>query len=69
MTSANLDLQATSLNSIDSLASSQFLWRPQLPTRLCPSREGDMACLGAAINTANANGEANTITLEMGTYT
>jgi hypothetical protein len=30
---------------------------------------GDVACLIAAINTANANGEANTITLEAGTYT
>jgi hypothetical protein len=33
----------------------------------CPA--GDVACLIAAINTANANGEANTITLEAGTYT
>src|SRR5262249_53969570 len=30
---------------------------------------GDVTCLIAAINTANANGEANTITLEAGTYT
>jgi hypothetical protein len=30
---------------------------------------GDVACLIQAINTANANGEANTITLEAGTYT
>lgn len=30
---------------------------------------GDVACLIVAINTANANGEANTITLEAGTYT
>src|SRR5262249_7594742 len=30
---------------------------------------GDVACLIDAINTANANGEANTITLEAGTYT
>jgi hypothetical protein len=30
---------------------------------------GDVACLIHAINTANANGEANTITLEAGTYT
>jgi hypothetical protein len=30
---------------------------------------GDVACLIAAINTANASGEANTITLEAGTYT
>ena len=30
---------------------------------------GDVACLINAINTANANGEANTITLEAGTYT
>jgi hypothetical protein len=28
-----------------------------------------MACLGMAINSANANGEANTTTLGMGTYT
>jgi hypothetical protein len=33
----------------------------------CPA--GDVACLIDAINTANANGEANTITLEAGTYT
>jgi hypothetical protein len=32
-------------------------------------RSGDVACLIAAINTANANGEANTITLRAGTYT
>src|SRR6266581_2806027 len=30
---------------------------------------GDVACLIDAITTANANGEANTITLEAGTYT
>jgi len=30
---------------------------------------GDVACLIDAINQANANGEANTITLEVGTYT
>src|SRR5262249_17585068 len=30
---------------------------------------GDVACLIAAITQANANGEANTITLEAGTYT
>jgi hypothetical protein len=30
---------------------------------------GDVACLIDAINQANANGEANTITLEAGTYT
>ena len=30
---------------------------------------GDVACLIDAINTANATGEANTITLEAGTYT
>src|SRR6266446_10954226 len=30
---------------------------------------GDVACLIDAINTANANGEANTITLEAGTST
>jgi hypothetical protein len=69
MTSANLNIQAASLNSIDSPASSRFLWKPQLPTRLCPSRGGNLACLDAAINTANANGEANTITLVAGTYT
>jgi hypothetical protein len=33
----------------------------------CPA--GDVACLIAAINTANANGAVNTITLEAGTYT
>ena len=30
---------------------------------------GDVVCLINAINTANANGEANTITLDVGTYT
>ena len=30
---------------------------------------GDVTCLIAAINAANANGEANTITLAVGTYT
>jgi hypothetical protein len=30
---------------------------------------GDVACLLAAIATANANGETNTITLAAGTYT
>ena len=30
---------------------------------------GDVACLIAAINEANANGEANTIRLAAGTYT
>jgi hypothetical protein len=30
---------------------------------------GDVACLIAAINAANTNGQANTITLEAGTYT
>ena len=30
---------------------------------------GDVACLISSINTANANGERNTITLEAGTYT
>jgi hypothetical protein len=29
---------------------------------------GDMSCLIAAIHAANANGEANTITLAAGTY-
>ena len=33
----------------------------------CPS--GDVACLIAAINTANANGEVNTIRLAAGAYT
>src|SRR5215468_10834406 len=30
---------------------------------------GDVACLITAVSTANANGEANTITLDAGTYT
>jgi hypothetical protein len=68
MTPANLDMQAASLNSIDSPAQSRFLGRPQLPTRLCPSRRGRWRAW-ALINTANANGEANAITLEMGTST
>ena len=32
-------------------------------------RNGDVACLITAINMANANGQANTITLKAGTYT
>src|SRR5262245_44504254 len=34
-----------------------------------PCASGDLACLITAINTANATGEENTITLEAGTYT
>jgi hypothetical protein len=30
---------------------------------------GDVTCLRAAINAANVNGEAHTLTLEAGTYT
>jgi hypothetical protein len=42
--------------------------RPSVAARfVCSS--GDVACLITAINTANANGEANTITLRAGTYT
>jgi hypothetical protein len=42
--------------------------------RLCHAAEfscaaGDVACLRAAINAANGNGEANTLTLGAGTYT
>lgn len=45
-----------------------------VPSRPVPAAEfacaaGDVACLIDAINMANANGEANTITLEAGTYT
>jgi hypothetical protein len=35
----------------------------------CPAGESGVTCLIAAIKEANANGEANTITLEAGTYT
>jgi hypothetical protein len=66
MTPANLDMQATFLNPIDSPAPSPFLWGPQLPTRLCPSRMRTWRAR-AAINTADVNGQANTITLETGT--
>src|ERR671923_2430919 len=38
------------------------------PVGECTCAAGDMACLIDAINQANANGEANTITLEAGTY-
>jgi hypothetical protein len=34
-----------------------------------PVPSGDVAALSAAINTANGNGEEDTITLEAGTYT
>jgi hypothetical protein len=37
--------------------------------KIFPCRAGDVQCLIDAITTANANGEANTITLEAGTYT
>ena len=45
-----------------------------MPLRLSHAAEfscaaGDVACLRAAINAANGNGEANTPTLEAGTYT
>jgi hypothetical protein len=43
-------------------------WQPgQAADFTCPA--GDVACLKAAITTANANGETNTITLVAGTYT
>jgi hypothetical protein len=47
-------------------------WQPcQAADFTCTSTSGvgDVACLIAAINEANANGEANTITLAAGTYT
>ena len=43
------------------------LWQPCLAADFaCPA--GDVACLIDAINRANTNGQANTITLEAGTY-
>jgi hypothetical protein len=66
MTPVNLDTQAASLNSIDSPAPPRFLRGPQRPTRLCHSRRRTWRAR-EAINTANANGQANTLTLETGT--
>jgi parallel beta-helix repeat protein len=44
------------------------LWQPsQAAEFLCAA--GDVACLSAAMQAANANGEVNTITLEAGLYT
>jgi hypothetical protein len=68
MTPANLAMQAASLNALDSPAPFRFLGRPQLPTSLCPPREGAWRAWGV-INTSTANGQANTITLEADTYT
>jgi hypothetical protein len=68
MAPASFDIQAASLNSIDSPALSQFLGKPQLSTSFYPAPR-DVACLGAAINTVNENGEANTTTLETSIYT
>jgi hypothetical protein len=44
------------------------LWQPSLAAEFTCAG-GDVACLIEAIKTANANGDANTITLEAGTYT
>ena len=52
-------------------------WRPSGSRWRCPLSPGEdlslwrwrCSCLIAAINEANANGEANTIRLEAGTYT
>jgi hypothetical protein len=68
MTPANLDMKAASLNPVDFPAPSRFLGGPQLPTRFCPSRRRTWRAW-AAINAANGNGQANTITLETATYT
>jgi hypothetical protein len=68
MTPGTLAMQAASLSSIDSPAPFWFLGRPRLPTRLCPPRRGAWRAW-AAINTANANGQAETITLDTDTYT
>src|SRR5439155_16472829 len=43
-----------------------FLQTAHAATFTCTA--GDVACLIAAINTANVNGQANTITLAAGTY-
>jgi hypothetical protein len=44
------------------------LWQPSLAAEFTCAG-GDVAYLIEAIKTANANGDANTITLEAGTYT
>jgi len=44
------------------------LWQPSLAAEFTCAG-GDVACLIEAIKTANANGDANTIILEAGTYT
>jgi hypothetical protein len=69
MTPANLDIQTAPRNSFDSPAPAQFRGRPQLLTRLCPARRGTWLAWAVAITTANANGEANTITFATGSYT
>jgi hypothetical protein len=68
MAPASLDIQAASVNLIDSPAHLRSSGDPN--SRLVFALlGGDVACLGAAIITANANWEANTITLETRTYT
>ena len=45
-------------------------WQPcQAADFTCPAGASGVACLIAAINAANANGEENSITLAAGTYT
>jgi hypothetical protein len=68
MAPASFDIQAASLNSIESPAPSRFLGKPQLSPGFYPAPR-DVACLGAGISTVNENEEANLITLETGIYT
>jgi hypothetical protein len=59
-----------SLSELDPLPCSMPISREApTPDPPLPFSAGDVACLGATINTANANGEANTMTFETGTYT
>jgi hypothetical protein len=69
MTPANLDIRTASLPSFAFPDPARFRGRPQLLTRPCPSRRGTWLAYAAATTTANANGEANTITFETATYT
>src|SRR5688500_4114357 len=59
------------LNKITPLLSFLFLFFSSVPaySAVFNISSGDVAGLIAAINTANANGEENTIILEAGTYT
>jgi hypothetical protein len=64
MTPGNLDVRTASLHAFAFPAPARFRGRPQLLTRPCPSRRGTWLAWAAAVTTANANGEADTITFE-----